>query len=161
MSLNTIRLTPGMLADLYATTLVETRAPGRTGDSLIPVLGDRQSKTLIVANSRSEVNLTEEESSFLNSILGACRLSLSGVAVVNWKAAAENGKSILEQIAGVRVVLFGIDPVTFGLPMSFPLFQNQEFDKRTYLFAPGLTELVNDVSLKKQLWEALKKLFQL
>jgi hypothetical protein len=66
--------------------------------------------------------------------------------------------SLIESKAG-SVLLFGIDPAGIGLPINFPQFQLQHFNKRSYLHAPTLAELEKDKEAKKQLWGSLKKLF--
>jgi hypothetical protein len=59
------------------------------------------------------------------------------------------------------VLLFGIDPLTLGLPINFPYYQLQSFNKKTYIYAPPLREVASDRTIKASLWTALKKLFGL
>ena len=59
------------------------------------------------------------------------------------------------------VLLFAVEPASFGLPMSFPHFQIQPFAGNSFLFSPSLKELENDKMLKSKLWVCLKRLFNL
>ena len=57
--------------------------------------------------------------------------------------------------------MLGVDPLSTGLPINFPQFQLQLFDKRTYLYAPTLEDLEKDKTLKQRLWTCLKTMFEL
>lgn len=164
MNLNHIHLTPHLLTDLYANVLIETHAipvpatPVTT--SSLNYLGNNQKQITIVVNNNLVTYLTDEELSFLTKVLGACELGLEDVAIVNWNRLEEKEYTgLLKELNSKKVLLFNLTPVEFGLPMHFPPFQIQEFDQRTYLQAPALASIEQDVSTKKQLWAALKKLF--
>ncbi len=161
MSLNEIRLTPGLLVDLYASSLVEGTTISKPIVSPIPFLGKNNKGILVVSATENAAFLTDSEFSFLTSILLACKLSLEDVAVVNWKGHEGLNERILAEVRSERVLLFDVNPVTFGLPINFPHFQIQQFSGRTYLYAPSLGEIERDLSVKKQLWSSLKRLFNL
>jgi hypothetical protein len=106
--------------------------------------------------------LSDEELPFLTNILSACKLSLADVAIVNIHSLEEKEiEKTIEPLEPKTVLLFGITPLTIDLPINFPQFQLQQFNKRTYLYSPGLQELANDKTLKLQLWNCLKNLFGL
>ena len=167
MSLNQISLTPQLLADLYANSLIETHAKPVPVDPIIPVatstinyLGDNQKRILIVVNHDQVAYLTDDELSFFTKVLNACDLSLADVAIVNWCNLEEkNYTTVIKELQSKKILLFNLTPIEFGLPLHFPPFQIQEFDKHTYLQAPSLASIEQDVATKKQLWTALKKLF--
>jgi len=56
-------------------------------------------------------------------------------------------------------MLFGTEPSTINLPVSFPHFQLQSFNNYTFLFTPPLHEIRNDQILKSKLWVCLRKIF--
>ncbi len=59
------------------------------------------------------------------------------------------------------MILFGVPPLSIDLPINFPPFQLQAFNKRTYLYSPALAELEQDKALKGKLWGCLKTLFEI
>ena len=167
MSLNQISLTPQLLTDLYANSLIETHAkpiptaPNKpVAVSTVNYLGDNQKNILVVVNHDQVAYLTDDELGFFTKVLNACELGLADVAIVNWsKQNDKNYTNLLSELKSKTILLFNLTPVEFGLPLHFPPFQIQEFDQRTYLQAPSLASIEQDVTTKKQLWTALKKLF--
>jgi DNA polymerase III psi subunit len=161
MSLNNIRLTPQLIADLYGNVLIETIKMD-TAEESIPALGGNEKQILIVVANETETVLPHSELQFLTSILNACKLTLNDVTIVNWeKAELKDYKEWLHRFESRFVLLFDVAPLLFGLPMDFPPFQVQAFDSRQYLFAPALSQIEKEKSLKTALWIALKKLFLL
>lgn len=161
MSINNIVLSPVQLVDFYGKVLVEMNTTNAPANEELRYLGNNERGVLIVTNHEEAVYLPDNELQFLTSILTACKLSLSDVAIVNRVREQRLYKELIENLHSSKVLLFGIDPSTFGLPIQFPHFQIQEFDKRTYLSAPVLSLVENDVALKKNLWNSLKLLFEI
>lgn len=161
MSLNEIRLTPHLLVDLYSSALVERSTINKPVLSPIQFLGKNRKGILVISSSENAAFLTDSEFSFLTSILMACKLTLEDVAVVNWLHFEGLSEQILNEVRSDKVLLFHVNPVTFGLPINFPHFQTQQFDGRTYLYAPSLGDIEADLGVKKQLWNSLKRLFNL
>ena len=161
MGLNHIQLTPKLLVDLYQDVLIETAAISEPAVSILSYLGKNE-KNILIITSKTEVRfLTDEEFVFLTSILSACKLSNADVAIVNWKQTDKNLQDIFNQLQSKTVLLFDVNPLEIGLPLNFPHFQIQQFDKQTYLCAPSLEQIANDLNIKKQLWNSLKKLFEI
>ena len=161
MSLNEIRLTPRLLVDLFSSSLVEGSTISTPVLPPVQFLGKNKRGILLVSSTEEAAFLTDSEFSFLTSILMACKLSLEDVAVVNWQRYQGLNERMLDKTGSDKVLLFDVNPVTFGLPINFPHFQIQEFDGRTYLYAPSLGEIERDLTVKKQLWTSLKRLFNL
>ena len=161
MSLNTIQLHPQLLADLYPDQLIEnltTTVPEKTVQNY---LGHNAKKILLLVKYPSAPYLPDGELSFLTTILSACKLSLADIAIANIQNMSQTELENLIDKEAVTVLQFGIEPSVIGLPVHFPQFQTQQFNKRTYLHAPTLSELEKNKELKKQLWNSLKKLFGL
>lgn len=179
MDINHIKLPAAVVADLYTNTLVsaaadeqqgpgtppkEERQPGPAQPENIPwkSLGSNQQHILIITDCPDAVYLTDEELSFLTGILGACKLSLADVAVVNLHHYPGASYKELTRFFKSRVVLlFDKEPASFGLPMSFPHYQLQAFAGSTFLYSPSLKQLENDKVEKSKLWVCLKRLFNL
>ena len=160
MDLNSIALTPSLVVDLYATTLVETILPPAPQKPASSYMGSNQQHILIVTANPDVPFLSENEQAFLTNILAACKLTLADVAIINHERySAGEYAEMLDWLQAKAVILFGVDPLAFGLPINFPYFQLQAFQHRTYLYAPRLEEIEGDKTLKAKLWAGLKSLF--
>ncbi len=191
MDLDHISLNAEMLAGLYGNVLVDLNAPASAAvvkapepvatPAVEPVrvkpapaaaashsepafrsLGEHLKQVLVVVDHADAVHLPDAELSFLTGILGACKLSLADVAIVNRQQGGGLSQQAIGQHLKSRVtLLFGIEPDAFGLPMSFPAFQIQPFNQVTYLYAPSLSEIEKDKVLKSKLWVSLRRLFNI
>lgn len=185
MSLNNLELPPSVIVSLYASSLVDmdaekekiqptVPAQGPKIESPLPTLIKTTSKTewkslgnngksiLLVVNHPHLTHLPDEELNFITNILVACKLSLEDVALVNiFNYGKVSYGDILSHFKSREIILFGIDPVVFGLPVSFPQFQIQQFSQCTFLYAPSLNELIVDKLLKSKLWVSLQRVFGL
>jgi hypothetical protein len=166
MSLNNIQLQPKMLADLYPNVLIETNIVNSAVDSAenksLKYLGKNEKKILIIVANAAVPYLPDSELGLLTNILSACRLSLADIAIINsYNMEHTELQKSIQQLEAQSILLFGIDPLSIGLPINFPQFQLQQFDKRIYLYGPELSELEQDKSLKTRLWSCLKQLFGL
>ncbi len=157
MALNDLRLTPQLLTDLYANVLVENNSTGASSEKYWQLHGKNEKNILVLLNDDGELN--ESVKTFLINVLSACKLSMADVTVIIWKTGQDAYPVLTEQLKSRHVLLFGVSPLDFGLPVNFPHFQIQEFDKITYLFSPSLKEVENNVATKKKLWNVLKDFF--
>lgn len=162
MSLNSIQITPYNLADMYADVLVENVTNTVPDTPKSRHLGDNRQNITVIVNHESVPFLPDKELSFLSSILNACKLSLADIAIINFHNTDENKwEETLDHLSPKHVLLFGVTPLSIGLPIHFPQFQLQPFNKRTYLYGPTLSELENEKNLKQKLWMNLKTMFGL
>ena len=174
MDLNHIDLPAFVVAELYHSSLIETNdspakvqpdAAGNSKKQSTPEwkwLGDNKKNILVVVEYPGVLHLPEPELDFLTGILAACKLTIDDVAIVNMDN--HSGASYKEYISFFKtrtIFLFAVDPVRFGLPMSFPHFQLQSFSNNSFLFVPSLHELKQDKVLKSKLWVCLRRMFGL
>lgn len=159
MSLNNIALTPSMLADLFPDSLIETNATTVPESHPVKYLGNNQKNILVVVSNSAVPFLQDNELNFLTTILAACKLGIGDIAIVNHHTTNDTAIQNIINSETKNVLSFGVDPLSIGLPINFPQFQVQQFNKRTYLYAPALSEIENDKTLKSKLWNALKVLF--
>jgi hypothetical protein len=177
MSLNNIQLNPSLLADMYRTSLIETKEAVRgtekkqappaidtdaadTKPASWKYLGEYKKNILIVVRYNNVPYLPDEQLNFLTSVLNACKLNLGDVAIFN----AANGpsrlyKDLQEKFKSSFVILLGSTPEEFEMPISFPEFQVQGFNNCIFLHTPVLEVLETDKVLKSKLWVCLKKMF--
>lgn len=177
MNLNDIQLPSSLIVDLYRSSLIETDKSMRMFEAEKTILkkeaqpdnsisfkwlGENQKNILIIVSYTDAVHLPDAEFNFLAGILGACKLSIGDVALLNLNNHPEiSYKELIAQFQSKIIFLFGIEPTTLNLPLSFPHFQVQAFASNSFLFSPTLKELGNDKVLKSKLWVCLKRMFNL
>lgn len=178
MDLNNIDLPTSLVVDLYCSSLISTKEIAiekkivkeisnpvvQKIESNAPwkSLGNNQKNILVIVNNKEVVHLPDNEFSFLGGILGACKLSVADVAIVNLNNHPEaTYKELTSYFKSKVVFLFDAEPAAFGLPMSFPHYQIQAFAANSFLYAPSLKDLEDDKGEKSKLWVCLKRLFNL
>lgn len=161
MSLNNLSLTPQLIADLFSDSLIENFRPS-TIEQTVKFLGKNEKNILILVSEEEVAFLADNELNFLSTVLGACKLSVADIAIVNlYHVGSLNYRDFIKQLNAKKVLLFDVEAQTIDLPFNFPHFQIQQFDQCTYLSAPALKNIETDKALKTQLWNCLKKLFGL
>jgi len=148
-----------MLAALYKDSLVETRAASLPDPGQLRYLGNNQKNILVLVSHLDIAFLPDEELGFLTNILAACKLSLADIGIVNIHTANQTDLQRIIDSEAKNILLFGVEPLSIGLPINFPPFQLQSFNKRTYLHAPALSQIEKEKALKSKLWTTLKTLF--
>jgi hypothetical protein len=160
MSLNNIQLKSSMLADLYKNSLVETTCTTSTPEpKQLKYLGNNQKNIIVIVSHQSVPFLPDEELNFLTSVLTACKLSIADIGIINNRDVEQADLQNIIHSEAKKVLLFGVEPLSIGLPINFPVFQLQPFNSRTYLHAPVLSQIENDKASKSRLWTSLKTLF--
>lgn len=161
MSLNNISLSPQLMADLYATSLIERPIPGNHHVST-KFLGENQKNILILVSNEKVAFLEDDELNFLSSVLNACKLNVADIAIVNiLHTPTSNYRELITELNSNIALLFDVEAQAIDLPFNFPHFQLQQFDRCTYLSAPALQNIEKNKALKTQLWNSLKKLFSI
>lgn len=125
-------------------------------------LGKNAQKVLIVVDYQSALHIPDEDLGFLTQLLAACKLNLGDITLVNFLHYRQTSyQAVLEKFGSRRVILFGLDPVQWGLPINFPQFQQQAFAGCLFLHAPDLSAIKADKLVKTKLWVALQPFFGL
>lgn len=159
-----------ILADLYPSSLVildESPTP-----SIIPklknekfYLGSNGKKITILVNEANAVFLTDHHLDFLTKILGACKLNLGDVAVVNIEQHPMLFTEIKKSLTPTVCLLFNVIAENIQLPFTIPHYQVQQYDNCTFLMAPDLSTYAADNDNAKiektKLWVSLKKIFNI
>jgi hypothetical protein len=163
MSLNNIQLHPQLLVDLFGNVLVDLGSSPPRG-VVYKCLGSNKKNILILVSKETLAFLEDEELRFLTNILAACNLTIADVALINDKNLPDpstNYSPLVTFFSSKVILLFDVAPESIGLPFHFPDFQIQQFDGRTYMSAPSLTQIKENKALKTSLWNALKNMFGL
>ena len=166
MDLNGIDLPAIVITDLYKSSLIEI-PKDKTKQKNLSVdnnewksLGSNLKNILVIVDYKDAIHLKNEHLDFLISMLSACKLSLEDVSIVNINNYPKaHYKELTDYFKSKIIFLFDVDPVAFGLPVSFPQFQVQLFSASTFLFTPSLNELQKDKVLKSKLWVCLRRIF--
>ena len=105
-------------------------------------LGEFKKGILLVVQYDAFPYLPDELLNFLTSVLGACKIGLGDVAILNIaNAPSRKYKDIQEKFKPVISVLFGLTPTEFEMPATFPEFQVQTLNNCIFLHTPALEQL--------------------
>ena len=145
-----------LIVALYKNVLIDS---GSYEKKEHKVVINEPKEILILVKSDSEV-LNEKQSTFLSAILKALKLEFSNINLI-CSGSNDFGPylELTKRLIPNKIILFGISPADINLPMHFPLFQIQSFEKIKYLCAPTLEEIESEKSLKMTLWQMLQQLF--
>lgn len=161
----TVKKEPPVARPAAEKTVPVTAPPPSAGIGTYKFLGNHQKQVSIIVNFAGETYLPENHLQFLTKILGACRLNLGDVAILNNSTQAIEINALKEQLHPKFVLLLGVEPTAIDLPLSFPQFKEQEYAGTRYLVTPSLNELNQETASGKQLkgllWGCLKKMFDL
>lgn len=159
MSLNNIVLPPSLLADLYPNALVQGSSVASPAKAAVPFLGKNEKNILILVNQKDTAYLPEKELQFLTTVLAACQLNLSHVAIVNWALLQEKSFAVLmTQLSPQKVLLLDVIPNEVELPES-QFYTLQKHGDIEFVFAPPLSQIEKTKQAKSSLWLALKQMF--
>ena len=126
-------------------------------------LGNNKQQITVVVNCPNDVYVPESDLAFLTKMLGACKLNMADVAIVNYANAPISIDKVKTQLQPKSLLLFGVEPGDIQLPISFPPFKEQPYAGTTYLFTPALSQLNQETEeaklLKRKLWDCLKRMF--
>jgi hypothetical protein len=126
-------------------------------------LGNNKQQITVVVNCPNDVYVPEADLQFLTKMLGACKLNMADVAIVNYANAPITIDRLKTQLQPKSLLLFGVEPGDIQLPISFPPFKEQPYAGTTYLFTPALSQLNQETEeakgLKRKLWDCLKRMF--
>lgn len=160
------------IAGLYSKSLIEEQgeksAKNTPGENKVNTgysyLGPSTARVCLLVNFPGDKIIPEKQLVFITRLLGACKLGMEDVAVLNQNLQPIEVKKLKQQLNPDRVLLFGISPSEIGLPVNFPMFMPQTYDATTYLYAPLLTQLNQENEegklLKSKLWVCLRQVFQ-
>lgn len=165
------KVLPGfLLADLYRNNLVvlEEKEPSPVSSEKKEgqwFLGNNNKQITILVHESTAVYLEDAGLEFLSSILGACKLNLGDVAIVNVEKTQVTYADLKAKLNPRHLLVFDVPATSLQLPFVIPHYQIQLYDQCQFLLAPSLQVLVGnsqEAKLEKsKLWLCLKKMFQL
>lgn len=162
-----------LIAELYKNSLVitdnEVRVEEKIPKPAKPIterqwfLGSNLRKITLLVSEKDAVYLPDESLQFLSNILGACKLNLGDVAIVNHYHDPAEYSFLKENLAPAYLLLFGVTAQELQLPFTIPHYQVQKYDGMQVLLAPALHTMLGNTQEakleKSKLWLCLKKMF--
>lgn len=128
-------------------------------------LGKNAKKITILVNESDAAFLNDANLDFLTKILGACKLNMGDVAVVNIARYLSLYPEIKKELAPSICIFFGVKTNEIQLPFIIPDYQIQQHDQCKFLAAPVFAKFTTDnpeAKLEKsKLWASLKTLFNI
>ena len=128
-------------------------------------LGDNQKHIVILVNDIEAVYLRDEWLQFLSNILGACKLNIGDVAIVNNANNPMNFTQFNDELAPHYFILFDVPTQNIQLPFTIPFYQLQQFGNTQFLLAPSLALMQGNTDAvkmeKSRLRLSLKKMFNI
>jgi hypothetical protein len=186
MNLEKTILPPSLLVSLYKDSLVltekeikpekitENKLPGKEQETItesnemaspIKYLGDHHKKILVVVNDPASVYLNESDFILLTSILNACRLTISDIALINIGNQKASLHEMLTKLPSLLVIAFDIDAKALKIKLPSTLYKVTPLGETNLLFSAALSTMQGgSVDAKKEkgkLWTVLKQIFQL
>lgn len=166
--LNNIRLSDTMMVGLYGKSLVQEngnppavrhsvqdpKPPYSKGEGQSPeiekeirFLGNNARHITIFVHNTEHIFLPEDQLSFLTKILGACKLNIGDVAIVN-TANYHDAEEIINSLHPAKIISFATGINTENIPC---------------IIAPSIKELIIETpeakTMKAKLWNELKQMF--
>lgn len=153
-SLNDIELNGIMMANLYGHSLVQisenpppVSQKTETPREEIRFLGNNSKNITVLVNDPGNTFMPEGHLAFLTKILGACKLNIGDVAIVN-TAHTPDFNGIISSLEPANIISFGTELKVKGIG---------------HVAAPSINELVPETpearAGKSKLWGELKKMF--
>lgn len=178
---------PGfVLANLFPSNLVIVESPEKAQPIIAPkavtvappvysgpakerpekwYLGNNGKNIVLLVQEQEAAFLNEESLDFLTKILGACKLNMGDVAVINISRYLANFTEIKQELNPTSCLLFNVTTAMVKLPFTVPYYQVQQYGGCKFLMAPSLFQYYGDsveAKLEKtKLWVSLKSLFNL
>jgi hypothetical protein len=128
-------------------------------------LGNNDKKITILVNEPEVVFLEENSLQFLTKILGACKLNMGDIAVVNIAQFPTSFDLIKKDLLPNTCILFDVKAASIALPFTIPNYQIQKYGGCTFLMAPSIVSFDGESTeaklAKTKLWVSLKTIFNL
>ncbi|MDP3665951.1 MAG: hypothetical protein Q8R50_04660 [Sediminibacterium sp.] len=166
---------PGfLLADLFKNSLVMVEE-AQKAEKIVPkqltmperqwYLGSNLRKITLLVKEKEAGYLPDDSLQFLSSILGACKLNLGDVAIVNYYNDPVGYAFLKETLSPGYLLLFDVTAKEIQLPFTIPYYQVQPYDNCSFLRCPPLDAMLGNSQSakleKSKLWLCLKNMFSL
>lgn len=128
-------------------------------------LGGNKKQISIIVKDDTSVYLKDEWLQLLISILGACKLTIDDVAIINHTKTPVIYSALVLETIPKYILIFDVTSNEIALPFTMPNYQLQGFNNAKVLLCPSLSLMIgttDDVKQEKtKLWMSLKKMFNI
>ena len=128
-------------------------------------LGGNKKQISIIVKDDTSVYLKDEWLQLLTSILGACKLTIDDVAIINHTKTPVLYAALVAETTPSYILLFNVTSNDITLPFTGPHYQVQDFNSAKVLLCPSLSLMIGTTEEVKQektkLWMSLKKMFNI
>jgi hypothetical protein len=125
--------------------------------------GDNKKHVTIIINQDNRAVISTEWSTFLTSVLSACKLTLNDVVIVNTHKKTINYSQIITQFKSQYLIVFDVAPSLIGIPAAIPNYDIRVNDNCSFVFSESIALMLNNTAdakqVKMRLWTSLKKFF--
>ena len=118
-------------------------------EEVINYKGGFDKKVLVLVQLQNGADIAPDDEAFLLKIMSAVNLSLTDIAIMNTEVSSAWQESLNPDL----VLGFGLSSTPIDL------YSIQKLDNATHFYADNLSTIADNVALKRQLWESLKKMF--
>lgn len=177
MGINDIRLSAELIASLYPEILVAENNPdpgkipvrtGLTQTKMEPgysFLGKNLRNICFLVNYPDDEFIPEDQFTFLQKILTACKLSLNDITLINTNKTAVELQALQRQFQSSIIFFWGNAPDIMGMNQNFPDMTISAWGNIQILPVMQAEMMSWDnprgLEMKRNLWISLKKLFNL
>ncbi len=155
-------LSPSLIYKLYRDVLYDidenNKAVPQPKSSITFLGGNRKQITIIVYYDDVEF-IPPKQQKFLIDIIGACKLNLEDVVIINQIKAVNSIEQIYTELSPKIILAFNINSRELLLQPDLKTLIIHQINDLKILFAPALNNIEVDVAIKKQFWLALRNLF--
>ncbi len=128
-------------------------------------LGNYEKEIIVLVTDEASTYLSDEVLEFLTGILGACKLNLADIALINFNKNPLDFNYLKKEMKPVYLLLFGVNAIQIQLPFAMPDYQVQQYDNCKIVSAPSLQQLNETTpeikAEKTKLWKSLQKMFNI
>lgn len=155
MSIEPIKNNPNALSYFMGEQIYVFK-PKQT-DNSIDFLGSNNKQIVMLVHDVSNDYLSTTAEDMFVKLLAAVKLNMQDVAIINTAKQVADWEIIREKLNPQKVILWGVEPAFINLNVDkYSVLAANDID---VLYADGLDTITTNVELKRQLWEALQKMF--
>ena len=126
-------------------------------------IGKNLKNISIIISQNDSLVISKEWSTFLSSVLAACKFSLDDVVIINIQKKTINYTQIVQKFNSKYLLAFDVEPSLLGIPASIPTYDIRVDNNCAIIFSDSIAQMLGNTAdakqVKMKLWICLKKLF--
>lgn len=163
--LNQTNSTINIAAEPKDNIVQKTEPLVETATTTISFLGNNTSHICLIVHQPNDVFINDNCLQLVTKMLGACKLTLNDVAIVNTAHKTIHISQLQQQLQPTKIILFNVNTQHLQIPFIVPNYQLQAYNGYTLVQVAALENMLGETlaekTEKKKLWDCLKSLFNL